>query len=292
MSKWNDSIFLVDANYVAYRGLYGLFQAPISEIENAMFYGFTNTLISIGKGVKVGKERIKPKNIILCWDSKHSYRRMLYPGYKKRPDNLDDHQKKVIEAVQVAFPKLRSWMQRINIPGYLYAGYEADDLMAAFVKQFNHKFIIVTRDEDLFQMLNKRVAMYRLVKKEKKLYTVDTFIDKYGIGPNKWARVKAIGGCTSDTIPGVKGIGEKTAIKYLADGDMGVSIHQSSKILSNIERIDLFETLTTLPLEGKVFPQLSIDKREPDWDAFTKFCQVYNFKSFIMKFKDVMEALT
>jgi len=290
--NWNDAVFLVDANYIAYRGLYGLFQTTVTEIESAMFYGFMKTLVSIGKGVKVGKERVKSTNMILCWDSKHSYRKMLYPAYKRKPSNLSDHQEKILEAIRISFPRLREWMNRINIPSYIYAGYEADDVIAAFTKQFGAKFIVITRDEDLYQLLNRRVAIYKMVKKEKKLYTLGTFKDSYNITPNMWARVKAVGGCTSDNIPGVSGIGEKTAIKYVASGQYETSTRQYRKIKGAQKEINLFERLTRLPFDNKRFDTLSIEKKEPDWDAFTKFCQIYNFKSLIVKFKEVRNALS
>lgn len=291
IEKWSDSTFLVDANYIAYRGLYGLFQAPITEIENAMFYGFTKTLVALGKGLSIEKEKLRPKNIILCWDSKHSYRRMLYPQYKQRPTNLSKHQEKVLETLKVSFPRLRMWMKRINIPSFLCAGYEADDIIAGFTKQYPqsiYKFIIISRDEDLYQLLSPSVAMYKMVKKEKRLYTIENFMDAYGIHPSSWHIVKAIGGCTSDHIPGVKGVGEKTAIKYLAGEATAKTV---KKIESSKQETILYETLTKLPLDNTRF-RLNIHKKEPNWDAFTKFCQIYNFKSFVIKFREVMEALT
>ena len=100
--QWNDSIFLVDAKYLCYRSVYALFGMDISSVENAMMYGFMDTLRSLAKGLKVTQKKvIKPSNIILCWDSKHSLRRMAYPDYKKR-SKLDDHQEKVIEKIQEA----------------------------------------------------------------------------------------------------------------------------------------------------------------------------------------------
>jgi len=291
MSEWDNSIFLVDANYIAYRGVYGLFQAPITEIENAMLYSFMKTLVSIGKGIKVGdKQRLKPSNMILCWDSKHNYRKMLYPPYKKKPNNLTDHQERVLDSVRVTFPRLREWMSRINIPGYIFAGYEADDVIAAFTKQFKERFIIITRDEDLYQLLDERVSIYKMVKGEKKLYTVDTFTRTYGVEPRAWAYIKALGGCTSDNIPGLQGIGEKTAVRIVSDGHFTPAI--AGKIADSQDKLRLFERLTRLPLDNRRFEGLSIEKKEPNWDAFTNFCQIYNFKKLIVEFKKVKEALT
>lgn len=291
MSEWDNSIFLVDANYIAYRGVYGLFQAPITEIENAMLYGFMKTLVSIGKGIKVGdKQRLKPSNMILCWDSKHNYRKMLYPPYKKKPNNLTDHQERVLDSVRATFPRLREWMSRINIPGYIFAGYEADDVIAAFTKQFKERFIIITRDEDLYQLLDERVSIYKMVKGEKKLYTVDTFTRTYGIKPNAWAFVKAIGGCSSDNIPGVRGVGEKTAVKYIAEEKLNIKL--TDKIINNVDMVRLFQRLTRLPFDNRRFNSLSVEKKEPNWDAFTNFCQIYNFKSFVVKFKEIRRALS
>jgi len=101
-------------------------------------------LKSLAKGLKITQKNVvKPSNIILCWDSRHSYRKVIYPGYKKKP-KLSDYQEEVLIKVREAYPKLKQWMKRIGFNCAYSTGFEADDIFAGFTKQFpDQNFIII-----------------------------------------------------------------------------------------------------------------------------------------------------
>jgi DNA polymerase-1 len=285
--KWNNSIFLIDAKFLCYRSVYALFNEPISSVENSMMYGFMNTLLSLAKGLKVTQKKvIKPSNVILCWDSKHSYRQMKYPDYKKKV-KLTDQQEEVMAKIREAYPKLMYWCRRMGFTSALMPGYEADDLFAGYVRQYNHKhYVIVTNDEDIYQLLDEHVAIW-LLRKKPFLFTEEDFIEKYNVHPTSWAEVKAVGGCKSDNIPGLQGIGEKRALQW-------VRAEASEKIRKSISNrwteIHNWLKYTRLPYNGVQFKNLSLDPTDIDWDEFTKWCQIYNFKRFIIEYTKFREA--
>lgn len=294
-SSSNKPIFLIDARYLCYRSVYGLLNKPIREVRTSMFYGFTSTLLSLSKGLKkTQKQVIHPSNVIILWDSKHSFRKVKYPSYKEKATKLTEAQVKVLREMKKSFPRLREWMQRIGFHNPLYAGYEADDLFAGYIDKYKHeKFIMVANDEDLFQLLCRRVSMW-VLKKKPYLFTEDDFKKKYKINPNHWSQVKAMGGCTSDNIPGIDGIGEKRAIDLIkATYYTNDPIPKyAAKVKENHDKMAFYFTLTHLPLEGKKFGDLPIEPTNIDLEQFTKFCQVYNFKSFIFKLRQFEQTFS
>jgi DNA polymerase-1 len=284
--KWTNSIFLVDAKYLCYRRVYALLNSPISSVENSMMYGFVDTLLSLAKGLKVTQKKvIKPSNIILCWDSKHSLRRIAYKDYKKK-SKLSEHDEKVIDKIQEAYPKLMYWCKRMGFTSALAAGYEADDLFAGYTRQHDDKqYVIVTNDEDIYQLLDDHVALWMLRKKPI-LFTQEDFEEKYEIMPQLWSGVKAIGGCKSDNVPGLKGVGEKRALQFLTSK---LSSKMQRSIAERKGEVIHWARFTRLPYNNTEF-DLSLDPTDINWDEFTKWCQIYNMRKFIMQYNEFKEA--
>ena len=282
-------VFLIDSRFLAYRSVHALMNTPISDVKVAMYYGFMNTLLKLSKGISINKKIVKPHNIILCWDSIHSYRRMICFWYKKVDiSKKTKEQIETIKTIRDSFPGLRQWMKRIGFTSNLGTGLEADDIMAALAYQNpNTNFILITNDEDMFQVLGKNAAMYML--KKKNIYFTETdFIEKYGIMPRDWAVVKAVGGCKSDGISGIKGVGEKTAIQYVKKE---LSQRQLYNISNEIARCpEPYLMLTFLPFGAKEIKNLDLSTSIIDWEQWTKFCQVYGLNYFVTKFNEFKEA--
>jgi len=288
------SIFLIDAKFLCYRSAYGLTFTSEKELEIRIFYGFLKTLLSLLKGIKHGKQALQPYTYVLCWDSRHSYRRIAFPGYKRR-DDISATQLELIKAISKASKKLRYYLGECGLPSYLSPGYEADDIFGSYVVQNpDTNFVIVTNDEDIFQLLTKNVIIYKLGNKPKTI-TREDFITNYKIPPEKWALVKAIGGCRSDTIPGVPGIGEKRAIVYIQQCEGKDNFDElptyCKKIRDNLKDIVFYYTLTKIPYMGKKMKNLPMRKPEIDWENFTRFCQIYSFKSIIVDLARVRPLL-
>jgi DNA polymerase-1 len=292
MTSFNNSIFLIDSKYLCYRSVYALKKTPIDQINSAMYFGFMKTVIGLAKGAKVHKtkEVLHPKEMILCWDSKHSYRKMSYPPYKdKDRSKLTPEEEKTLEKINRGTQELVTWTQRMGFVNTYLPGYEADDMFAGYTEKYlNQKFVIVTTDEDIYQLLSANVAIYKPGKKPV-LFTETDFTEKYGILPSSWALYKAIAGCKSDNIPGVPGMGPVKTLAYIK-GEQPEKTRLAMR--RNMKLINFYMTLTALPYLGRDFGFTLDARTEINWEEFTRFCQIYNFRSFIMDFVEIKEAFT
>jgi len=211
----HETLFLIDGYAVAYRQFFGLplasFTAPDGTPTNAVF-GFTRILLDI-------LEKERPHYLAVSFDMGMSGRDTLYEAYKgtreKMPDEL---------AVQVDY--IQAIVRALNIPILALEGYEADDIIGTVTQQAlaqNVAVRIITGDRDLLQLLTEDVTVQLPDRGESVdvVYDVARFVEKYAIQPPQLVDLKALMGDTSDNIPGVKGIGEKTAQKLLSDfGDL------------------------------------------------------------------------
>lgn len=222
----------------------------VNEKPTAVIFGFLSTLLR-------HQAKLNGDNWIFTWDSKNSYRKKLYPEYKaKRNKDKTDEE---IADLKIAFSQFTELRKEIlpelgfkNV--FMRTGFEADDLMAEAVKNKKYnkdEFIIVSTDQDLYQLLNKRVRIYAGATKG--ILTEEWFALKYNMPPFKWAMVKAMGGCSSDNIPGMSGIGEKTAIDWYSYNKDIPKGKKYEKIISKegFETRQFFKKLTTLPFNKK-----------------------------------------
>jgi len=208
-SKSRQKFIIIDGNALLHRAWHALPQTmktPTGTITNAA-YGFTLILL---KAIK----ELCPSNIVVCFDTKEkTWRHKIYSAYKagrkKKPQELYD-QINIIKNILNAF----------KIPYFQKKGVEADDLIGTLVnknKQIKNK-IIVTGDKDTLQLINKNTRVYALKTgiKNTLIYDKKQIKKEYqGLLPNQLIDFKALRGDPSDNIPGIKGIGKKTAIKIL-----------------------------------------------------------------------------
>lgn len=274
-----DITLIIDGKYLAYRTKYSKNNNQLfhNNIKTGLYYGFFNTLKSLGK-------QFNPVNTIIMWDSdsSQSVRKKTFPGYKKKDwSKLSEEEQFELKQFNEEYINLIDFCTSCGFAGYYLEGYEADDLIALYVRQFNHNTnIIVTKDEDMYQCLNNYSYIFDPDKKTKK--TVHWFKKEYGIKIEDWIMVKALAGCKSDMIPGLPGIGEKTAIDIIN----GIASDKIKKKVGTSEAISLINAylkLVTLPhpsLKEKILPfKLTKFKTE----VFIELCQILNFKSFLDK---------
>ena len=147
-------------------------------------------------------------------------RSALFPGYKAGRDSGDDEERAAAKAdFRLRLPAVAQALRDSGRFVMCYAGYEADDHAGAVAQALpkGHTLTIVSRDKDLLQLVRPRVSLFDPVTGA--AHTPATFrADWPGLHPSRWAEVKAIAGCDTDAVPGVKGVGEKTAAKYLTGG--------------------------------------------------------------------------
>lgn len=205
-----ETFVLIDAHAIIHRA-YHAFPATLrdkkGEQVNAV-YGFSRILLEV-------IQKFKPKYLICAFDSKGpTFRHKKYVEYKAQRKKTDDE---LIEQ----FPKVRDIVKAFNIPVIALQGYEADDILGTIVtnKQCeNMEKIIVTGDHDLLQLMvypNIKVYISGTSFSKSMLYDVEAVKTRYKFGPEFITDYKGLRGDTSDNIPGVKGVGEKTATELI-----------------------------------------------------------------------------
>lgn len=274
---------LIDSHAICHRMKHTLKDMSYDDMATGVIYGF---FVEIRKLIK----QFNTKEIIFTWDSKTSKRKQVYPNYKNRiPKDLTPKETRLND---LAYKQINILREEILpnlgvLCSYHSEGYEADDLLASIIKNNKDDFVIVSSDNDLYQLLSYTTSIYNI--QTKKLYHIEDFACEYGIfhfdPTNFWPEVKALAGCKSDTVEGVKGVGEKTAIKYLK-GDLKVGSKAYMDIKSEkgkeIQKRNL--PLVKLPYEGTPVIHLPTEKNlSLNLDYFLDMCDKYNFRSFTKK---------
>jgi DNA polymerase-1 len=204
----NRELFLIDGNSLAYRAFYALpetIATSTGQPTNAIF-GFASMLVKI-------LTEFGPKPTLVCWDAGMSGREEVSSEYKagrkKRPDLLSEQ-----------WPHLHPLVEAFGYQNVKVDGYEADDVIATLARQAREKAIevmVVTGDRDMFQIVGEGVRVMATSRgiTETKIYDRQAVIDRYGIPPELVPDFYGLKGDTSDNIPGVPGIGDKTASDLL-----------------------------------------------------------------------------
>ena len=240
------------------------------EQKVGIVFGFMKQILTFSK-------RFNSAKLVFCWDSKKSFRKKIYPEYKKR--NPFTEEEIVFEKFALKqFIELRTYtLPKFGFKNiFIQTGLEADDIIAAIAHNYNREFVIVSGDEDLYQLLKNNISMYS--PKKKKIFTEHDFTKQYGITPKEWVMVKRIAGCRSDKVIGIDGIGEKRAIQYLK-GTLGKNTKGYQNILDGQHIIERNKTLVELPFEGTKIPKL-MDKETFSINNFIDLTDKYGFRSF------------
>ena len=207
-----EKIIMVDGNNLLFRSYYataynGNFMRNSKGFPTNGLYGFTNMINKI-----VNEE--KPTYMIVAFDKGKTFRHSEYTEYKGGRDETP-------EELKVQFPLAKELLTHMGIKYYEIDNYEADDIIGTFSKYCeidpNYEGLIVSSDKDLLQLISDEVEIKLLKQKDYIRYNKTSFKEEYGIEPIKVIDLKALMGDSSDNIPGVKGIGEKTALKLLQD---------------------------------------------------------------------------
>jgi DNA polymerase-1 len=205
-------LVLLDGHALAYRAFYALpleaFSTRSGEPTNAT-YGFTATLLNI-------LQEHRPDYIAVCFDAGHSGREKIYPEYK-------GHRERMPDEMRAQMDRIRQVVEAFGIPIFEQPGLEADDLLGTLARQAAERGVdalIVTGDRDLLQLVEPHVQVFLSGRRlsEGKIYDEKAVRDRYGgLSPAQLPDFKALVGDKSDNIPGVAGVGEKTATKLLQE---------------------------------------------------------------------------
>jgi DNA polymerase I len=209
------TLALIDGNSVAYRAFYALpedLATKSGQVTNAVF-GFTRMLIRLLKDYH-------PDGIAVAWDvSRQTFRTESYPEYKAQRERAPDQ-------FRSQLPLMDEVLQTLNIIQLREEGFEADDIIATLTRNAVDaawEVLIVTGDRDAFQLIEGQVKVVYTRRGISDIVLADDGYveEKYGIRPDQYVEYAALRGDTSDNLPGVPGVGEKTASRLIADyGDL------------------------------------------------------------------------
>lgn len=282
-----EKLLLLDGNSLAYRAFFAL---PLltndSGIHTNAAYGFTTMLQKI-------LEEENPTQMLVAFDAgKTTFRHESYGEYKggrqKTPPELSEQ-----------FPYIRKLIDAYNIKRYELEMYEADDIIGTLAKQAaeeNIEVIIVSGDKDLTQLATENVTVYITRKgiTDIEKYTPAHIEEKYGLTPLQIIDMKGLMGDASDNIPGVPGVGEKTAIKLLKEYGSVEALYEAidamkaskmkEKLVANEDSAHLSKKLATIFTEAPIEVTLSdLAYGGPNEEALLAVWQELGFKSLIEK---------
>ncbi len=213
-------VYLVDGSSYIFRAYYAIRHLSNSkgEATNAV-YGFTNMLITLLRDET-------PDLMAVVFDTKEpTFRKKLYPAYKANRAAMP-------EDLVPQVPLIKEVVRAFNLPSLELPGYEADDIIATLARRYaesGHEVTVVTGDKDLMQVVADRVRLLDTMKG--KVSRRNEVIEKFGVPPEQVLEVLGLAGDSSDNIPGVPGIGEKTAGRLIRE------FGSIENLLANIDRV-------------------------------------------------------
>ena len=237
--KKSDHFYLIDGSGYIFRAYYAL--PPLSRKSDGMptgaVSGFCNMLFKLLEDSKSKENLQKPTHFAVIFDSaRKNFRNEIYKDYKaNRSDAPDD--------LIPQFDFIRKSVMAFNLPSIELINYEADDLIATYVEQIlkiGAKVTIVSSDKDLMQLFNKNVRIYDPMKN--KFLGEEDVIKKFGVKSDKVIDVQSLAGDTSDNVPGVPGIGVKTAAELINKyGNLEKLLSKAHEIKQNKRRETILE---------------------------------------------------
>ena len=291
-----DKFVLVDGNSIMNRAFYGIMGSKMLTTKDGKYtnavYGFLAILFKL-------LDDVKPKYMAVAFDLKApTARHKMYEGYKANRKGMPDE-------LAEQMPIIKEILRAMNIDIVEKEGYEADDVLGTLSRYGEkHKLevVILSGDRDTFQLATNKVTIRiphtKGGKTETDEYNKEKIIEKYGIKPKQLIDVKGLQGDTSDNIPGVPGVGEKTALKLIQEygsienlykkieeGKDDLKGKQREKIVENKDLAYLSKTLGTINLEVPIEDNLE-DFKVEEWDK-QKVYEIFkelNFNRYIDRF--------
>lgn len=293
-SKDQTRLYLVDGSGYLFRAYFAMARSRESLTRQSdglpvgAVLGFSNML---NKLLTDMQDEHDPTHLAVIFDySGKTFRNEIYPDYKgNRPDAPED--------LIPQFPLVRDATRAFNVPCIETEGFEADDIIATYARQVQAdggEVVIMSSDKDLMQLVGERISMVDPMKNRK--IGPEEVVEKFGLGPEYVIDIQALAGDSSDNVPGVPGIGVKTAAQLLDQyGDLETLLERAAEIKQNKRRENLIEfadqariskelvTLRTdVPLDMPV-EELAIRPLDPD--LLLPFLEEMEFSKLIDRVK-------
>lgn len=250
-------LLVLDSHYLCHRAFHAQKDLSFHGIKTGVIYGFL-------KQIGYLKNEFQTDRIAFCFEGSTLYRKIDFPGYKMKriqhEEKADPEKLKARGDLTRQIEALRiSYLHKIGFRNvFYYPGWESDDIMGRITQTVEGEIILVTSDADMYQLLKSNVLMFSPY--QKKLLTYSWFVREYGIQPWQWAIVKAMSGCDSDGVPGIPGVGETTALKFLRrELNPKAAIYKTIMSREAAAIVNRNRRLIELPYEAVPTPT-------PEWD--------------------------
>ena len=282
-----EELILIDGNSLLFKAFYatsytGNYMVNRNGIPTNGVYGFARMVDKILDN--------NPKYVIVAFDyGKKTFRNELLDTYKAQ-------RKETPEELIPQFSLAREYLTAHNITWYEVEGFEGDDIIGTLVdfgEKNNLKVSVYTGDKDAFQLISPQTTIYRTIKgvTELDIYNEQTLLDKYGLKPDQIRDFLGLMGDTADNIPGIKGVGEKTALKLLHQYETieGLEEHQNElkgkmgeKIRAGMEDALMSKKVATILRDVPLDVDLKKAEYEGyDYDTLKLFYETYDMNSLI-----------
>ncbi|MEM6849311.1 MAG: DNA polymerase I [Pseudomonadota bacterium] len=298
-----DTVFLVDGSSFVFRAYFQSmnqdrkYNYRADGLPTGAVRLFCNKIYQF---IRDGASDVMPTHLAIIFDkSEGSFRNAMYPDYKANrsapPDDLIPQ-----------FPLMRSAVEAFGLIPIEKGGFEADDLIATYARlaaDAGADVMIVSADKDLMQLVNERVSMYdpasgegrragasKMGVRAERRIGIDEVVEYFGVPPEKVTDVQALIGDATDNVPGVPGIGKKTAAQLIGEyGDLETLLAGASQIKQQKRRENLIEFADQARLSQRLVtldqnveldtPLAALEKREPDGEALIAFFKAMDFST-------------
>ena len=285
-------VYLIDGSGYIFRAYHAL--PPLTRSDGTpvgAVQGFCNMLWKLLEDLKGEDE---PSHLAVIFDySGKSFRNDIYPDYKA-------HRPPAPEDLVPQFPLIRDATRAFGTPCIEMEGFEADDLIATYARQAEAKgakVTIVSSDKDLMQLVGDKVTMFDTMKNRR--IDPDGVVEKFGVGPDKVIEVQSLMGDSTDNVPGVPGIGPKTASQLIEEyGDLETLLSRAGEIKQTKRRENLIEfadkariskELVTLKTDVPVTEQLdAFGTADPEAETLVEFLKGMEFRTITRRVEEAL----
>jgi len=276
----SEPLLLLDTPYLCHRAFHAMGDLSFGSEGTAAIFGVLRDIVLL-------QEEFKPGRCVFAFDRGRPHRLKLPPTYKSTRRKRYAEESEEEQAARKDFRRQiqKLCTQYLPAAGFQNAisarGFEADDLIAAVAAALspNEEAIIVSSDKDLWQCIRPNIWCWNPQKRQ--AYTIAMFRAEWGIEPEQWAEVKAYAGCATDDVPGVEGVGEKTAAKYIR-GDLGEKTKAHAKLARAEIQCAWNMRIVQLPYPNTPTFELQSDEvTEETWQALADELGMHSLRSTV-----------
>ena len=286
-------MLLIDGNSLVFRAYHATLYGNLMRTSNGIP---VNAVFGFASMVQKALELLKPDAVLVAFDTgKKTFRHEMYKEYKGTRKQLD-------EDLIVQFPIVREYLDAMNIARYEKDGIEADDVIGIMAKMYpDWQTDILSSDKDLLQLIDNTTSVWLIKKGMSELVEVDSekLYEMYQLKPEQIIDLKGLMGDASDNIPGIPGVGEKTAIKLLTDYQTMENIYNHTdelkgklqeRVIENRELAYLSKKLATITTDYDIDVDVDSLTFVPEASSQYEFFTKYEMKTFLRNI-DVSEPV-